>query len=149
MKLLQLYKWIAGGMTDFTRQFQDNENLFKQAQSFWNKLESVSIWILLIFIVLSILLVVIYYQPYNNTAGRHYKPTHWAVFLLLTFIGTFGVTWLFEYIAVAPKLPGALLLEMKIALCNAIYASVLYFVLSLLWCLFLQTNAYRLIKKIS
>ncbi len=146
MKLLQLYKWIAGGMTDFTRQFQDNENLFKQAQSFWNKLESVSIWIVIICIGLSILLAVIYYQPYNNIAGRHYKPTHWVGFLLLTFIATFGFTWLFEYIAAAPKLQGSLLLEMKIALCNAIYASGLYFVLSFIWCWCLPTNAYRFLK---
>ena len=42
MKLLELYKWIAGGMPDFTKPFQENEQLYKQAQTFWSKLENIN-----------------------------------------------------------------------------------------------------------
>ena len=111
MKLLKIYKWIAGGMPDFTRQFQENEQLYKQAQAFWNKLENSSLLIVLIFLVLGIALAAWYYKPYNNKPGRHYTPKHWAIFLIVTFAVTFLVTLGFEYFAVHPKLQGAFMLE--------------------------------------
>lgn len=148
MKFLSFYKWIAGSMTDFVNQFKNNEALYNQARAYWSKLESSSSIIFIIFLVLGILMAVIYYQPYNNRPGRHYTPIHWIVFLAITFILTFFVTWGFEYIAVPPKLDGAAMLQGKIAIGNALYASGLYVVVSLFWCLFLPTNAYRLIKKI-
>ena len=146
MKLLKLYKWIAGGMTDFTKSFQENEQLYKQAQTFWSKLENTSMLIVLIFLVLGIFLAAWYYQPYNNKPGRHYSPKYWALFLIVTFVVTFLVTLGFEYFAVSPKLQGALLLESKIALGNAIYASVLYLITSIVWCNWFPTNAYRIFK---
>ena len=56
MKLLKLYEWIAGKMTDFLSQFQNNESLYQQARVFWNKLEGISTILLIIFLVLGILL---------------------------------------------------------------------------------------------
>ena len=147
MKLLPIYKLFAGTQTDFTKPFRENEALFKQAQAFWNKLESGSLIIVLIFIVLGILLAVYYYQPYNNIHGRHYTPMHWLGFLVGTFILTFLVTWGFEYFAVPPKLDGAFILELRIALGNALYATLLYFIISWIWCQFnWPTNAYRFLK---
>ncbi len=99
-----------------------------------------------IFVFWGIALAIYYYIPYNEKAGRHYRPTHWLGFLLATFLATLVVTLGFEYIAVAPKLGGAFMVELKIALGNAIYASVLYIVTSVVWCNALPTNAYRLFK---
>ena len=135
MKLLKLYEWIAGKMTDFLSQFQNNESLYQQARVFWNKLEGISTILLIIFLVLGILLAFFYYKPYNNKPGRHYTPAHWLFFLLVAFIAGFAVTYGVEY-----------LMEFMIALGNAIYASAVYFIVSVLWCNFLPTNAYRLFK---
>ncbi len=146
MKLLKLYQWIAGKMTDFLSQFQNNESFYQQARAFWNKLEGVSVIMLIIFVVIGIALAFSYYKPYNNRPGRHYAPKHWVVFLSLTFLVTFILTLGFEYIAVTPHLEGALWLETRIALGNGIYASALYFLISVLWCNVLPTNAYRLFK---
>ena len=146
MKLLKLYDWIAGSMADFSSQFKNNEALYNQARAFWNKLEGSSSIIVLIFVVLGIALAAFYYKPYNNLPGRHYTPKHWFLFLAVTFGATFLLTLGFEYFAVEPRLTGALLLEVKIALGNAIYASLLYFVVSVLWCNFFPTNAYRWFK---
>lgn len=146
MKLLSLYKWIAGSMTDFVNQFKNNEALYNQARAYWNKLESSSSIILIIFLVLGVSMAVCYYQPYNNCPGRHYTPKHWLIFLAITFVLTFFVTWGFEYFAVPPKLDGSTMLQLKIALGNAIYASILYFIVSVVWCMALPTNAYRLFK---
>ena len=147
MKMLSFYKWIAGSMTDFTSQFKNNEALYNQARAYWSKLESSSAIILLIFIVLGIAMAICYYQPYNNRPGRHYKPTHWLYFLLGTFVLSFLVTWGFEYFAVPPKLNGTTILQIKIAMGNAIYASLLYTFCSWVWCQFnLPTNACRFLK---
>ena len=146
MKILSLYKWIAGSMADFTGQFKNNEALYNQARAYWNKLESSSAIILIIMLVLGIALAYTYYVPYNKQPGRHYTPKHWLYFLVGTFVLTFLVTWGFEYFAIPPKINGATWLQCKIALGNAIYASGLYFIISVIWCNVGPTNAYRLFK---
>ena len=147
MKLLPIYKFFAGSQTEFTKPFRENEQLFKQAQHFWNKLENSSLVIILICVVLGISLAAYYYLLYNNMPGRHYTPKHWIIFLVSTFILVFAVTLGFEYIAVPPKLDGSFILELRIALGNAVYATFLFLLISWMWCQFnLPTNAYRLIK---
>lgn len=145
MKLLYLYKWIAGSMTDFTNQFKDNEILYQQARAWWGHLESISIFILLIS-VLGIFFAYFYYRPYNEMPKRHYKPKYWLIFMAITLFFTGLITFLFEYIAVEPRLQGSLGVELKIAIGNAMYATLLYFVTSVIWCNWLPTNAYRLLK---
>jgi hypothetical protein len=135
-------------MTDFVNQFRHNEALYSQARAYWSRLENASVIIFIIFLVLGTLMAAIYYQPYNNRPGRRYTPIHWLIFLALTFILTFFVTWGFEYLAVPPKLDGAAMKLLNIALGNALYTSILYVGWSCIWCLFLPTNAYRFFKKI-
>lgn len=146
MKLLKLYSLFAGSMKDFAKPFKENETLYNQAMAFWGKLENFSIIIVVIFIVLGLSMAIWYYKPFNNSPGRHYTLKYWLLFLIATFIITFIVTLGFEYFAVSPKLDGALLLEAKIALGNACYATLLYFLTSFVWCNWLPTNAYRLFK---
>lgn len=146
MKILSLYKWIAGSMTDFINQFRNNEVLYSQARAFWNKMEGASSVFLVILLVFGISIALFYYLPYNNQPGRHYTPKHWFLFLVVTFALTFCVTWGFEYFAVRPELDGSTMLQLKIALGNAIYAAILYWVVSVIWCNGLPTNAYRIFK---
>ena len=127
MKLLSFYKWIAGSMADFTSQFKDNEVLFNQARAYWSKLEASSVIVLVIFLVLGIAMAISYYQPYNNSPGRHYKPIHWLYFLCGTFVLTFLLTWCYVHFAVPSSLNGVSMLHLKLALGNALYAAGLYF----------------------
>lgn len=147
MKILKLYKLFAGTMTDFTNRFKNNQALYNQAKDYWDKLEGFSIIILGICIFLGLAMAISYYKPYNNMPGRHYKPIYWLGFLFGTFVLTFFSTWGFEYFASHPHLSGAQFLLIKIALGNAIYASLLFFVCSWVWCQFnLPTNACRFLK---
>ena len=146
MKLIKLYSWIAGSMTDFLKPFKENDALYNQARAFWGKLESNSMMIVIICLFFGIALAVYYYKPYNEKPGRHYTLKHWGLFLFVTFILVFAVTLGFEYLAVAPKINGAFGLEAKIALGNAIYASIVYLITSVVWCNALPTNAYRFFK---
>ena len=133
-------------MIDYVNHFRNNQALYNQARAYWNKLESFSSIIFIIFLFFGILMAAIYYLPYNNRSGRHYTPKHWLLFLSITFVLTFIVTWAFLYIGVPPRLDTTAFLQLKIAFGNAIYASVLYFIVSVVWCLALPTNAYRLFK---
>ncbi len=147
MKLLFLYKWIIGTMSDFTKQFQNNETLYNQARIFWNKMETWSFFIVLMFILLGIVMAFTYYKPFNDRPGRHYKPKYWLIFGAFTFVFSFLITLAFLYITVPPKLDGSFVLELKIALTNALYSSLLYVIISWIWCQFnLPTNAYRYLK---
>lgn len=146
MKLLKLYSWIAGSLTDFTKPFRENEALYKQARAFWDKLENSSLVIVLIFLVLGIAWAIYYYTSYNNSPGRHYTPKHWILMLLITLVITFLMTLGFEYFAVKPKINGAFLLEVKIAIGNALYAAIAYLFTSIVWCNTLPTNAYKMFK---
>ena len=147
MKLLKLYEWIIGTMSDFAKQFQDNETLYNQARKFWSNLEASSIIIVGIFIVLGIIMAYTYYKPFNDKPGRHFKPKYWGIFLGITFILSFLVTLGAAYFMVPPKIDGSFVLELKIALANAIYSGVVYVIISWIWCQFnLPTNAYRYLK---
>lgn len=146
MKILPLYKWIAGSQNDFTSQFSNNEQLFNQAKSFWNKLEGSMTIVVIATIVLGILWAIYYYSSYNNAPGRHYKPQHWLIFLAVTFISTLLITLGIEYFMVEPKLKGAFSLELMVSIGNAVYASIVYFLSSVIWCNAFPTNAYRLFK---
>ena len=147
MKLLKLYQWITGTMADFTKPFQDNDALYKQAQAFWKQLDVSSIIFVSIFLLLGIVMASIYYKPFNDKPGRHYKPKYWIYFLLTTFVLTLLVTLGCECAIAQPKLDGSFVLELKIAVANAIYSSFIYIFVSWIWCQFnLPTNAYRLIK---
>ena len=147
MKFLGLYKWIIGTMSDFVKQFQDNETLYNQARNFWGRLEASSIIIVGIFIALGIVMAYTYYKPYNEKPGRHYKPKHWWIFGGITFVVTFVITLMAVYFMVPPKIDGSFVLELKIAVANAIYSSLVYALISWIWCQFnLPTNAYRYLK---
>ncbi len=146
MKNLAFYKWIAGSANDFAKQFYENEALNDRARGFWQQLEGSGFIILILFVVLGILFAWCYYGPYNEKPGRHYKPKKWLIFMLITFVASFVTTFVFEYIVATPELDGAFMLEVKIALGNAIYAIIVYCITSVVWCNWLPTNAYRLLK---
>lgn len=150
MKLLSLYKWIAGTQNDFTRQFQnpdpDKDYLFNQARSFWNNLDG-SLWVIVIGIfVLGIGIASYYYTSYNNKPGRHYKPLKWIIFLIATFFLTLILSYGALYLMCEPKLNGAATLEFMVAIGNALYTCAVYIITSVIWCNLLPTNAYRLFK---
>jgi len=147
MKILVIYKWLAGSANGFTSHFKNNEELYNQAKNYWEKLDDASVILLIIFLVLGIAMAVSYYIPYNNRPGRHYTPTHWLYFLVGTFGLTFLLTWCFLFFGVPSGLHGVGMLHFKLALCNAIYATALYFVISWIWCQFqIPTNAFRFLK---
>lgn len=147
MKLFDIYTLWIGKEAAFLNKFQSNDQLYAQAQTFWNKLESNSIVFFGILLLLGIGLACYYYTPFNKMAGRHYHPKWWVIFMVICFVSTLLVTLGTAYFFIAePKLEGAFMLEFKLSLVNSLYATILYFLTSYIYCNWLPTNAYRLLK---
>lgn len=146
MRLFNLYRWITGTQASFLKQFGDNQNLIDKASFFWKNLEGLAGICLLIFIVLGVFMAFWYYKPFNEAPGRHYRPKYWFIFLMSTFILTAGITLGVEYIAVKPSVPGAVELEIMVAIANGLYGVLVYSAVSVIWCNCLPTNAYKLLK---
>lgn len=147
MKCLALYKWLAGSKNDFLKPFQHDETLQRQAKHFIDNLDKMSWSLVLLFVAIALIAAVSYYIPYNNQPGRHYKPSHWLVFLLVAIVLAGVATFGAEYLISTPKLDGAMQFEVMVAVANAVYAGVAYFVASVVWCnCSLPTNAYRMFK---
>jgi len=147
MKLLKIYSWFAGTMNDFTAPFREDETLYNQATAFWRKLDNGSISFVIAMLAIGIILTYCYYGPFNNLPGRRYTPKWWGIMCGVTVVVTFFVTLILEYIAAKPTMQGAWSVEIKVALCNAIYAGVIYFFSSVIVCQSsIKTNAYKLFK---
>ena len=142
MKLLNFYPAIPSERA-FVNSF--NENLQGIAKHFWHDLNGIAPFFIVTAIGVGVATCWYYYRPYNNKPGRHYKPSHWFKFMLICFLLTLGVTLGFEHF-IKTTLNGAGMTMFWIALNNALYSIVVYFVMSLMWCNFLPTKAYRYLK---
>lgn len=146
MHAIDIYKWMGVSGNRFKRQFQDEEVLYKQAKSFWNTLDSNAMLIIGIFLVVGIGLAIYYYTAYNNKPHRHYHPKHWFIWLIITSVLSLIVTLVMLLLMAPARLHGAFFLELKISFANFFYAAIIYFAMSVVWCNFLPTNAYRIFK---
>lgn len=141
-------EWLfAGTKSEFAKPFQNNEVLFQQAKTLWQKLDNCTMVPFLVFLCFGMILSVVYYYAYCNKPGRRYTPKHWIFFLVGTFVLMFLLMYSCEYQLVKPTLDGASWLEFKVALGTACYAACAYFIVSVIICnINAPTNAYRLFK---
>ena len=146
MKAIDIYEWSAGDKTDFIKPYQNNEPMFLRAQTFWESLQSEAIILTSIFFICGLLVAWCYYKPFNEKPGRHFKFTYWLIFLGLAFLLSFLLTLVFEFITLNTGIGGSTMLLIKIALTNGLYAMAVYWVISVIWCNFLPTNACRIFK---
>lgn len=145
MKLFDIYTFWIGKQASFLNNFNGNDQLYDQAQQFWNTLESNAIVYFAIFFLLGIGLAYYYYTPFNNLPGRHYHPKWWGAFLGICFGTTFVLTLVAAYLIATPKLNGSFWLEVRLSFVNAFYAVLLYLAVSYVYCKckWLPSNAYR------
>ena len=66
MKLFDIYTWSTGKQASFLNNFNGNDQLYAQAQQFWNTLESNAIVYFAIFFLLGIGLAYYYYTPFRE-----------------------------------------------------------------------------------
>lgn len=143
--LIKAYKWIVGTESKFTDSLEPSTR--EAGEMYWNTLDKSCLALLLYMAVLSIGMCILYFTYYNTIPGRHYRRTHWIGFYLIMAILSALGTGLLGYIMATPTVKGSGWLIFDIAVGNLLYSILAFGILSVIWWMFLPTNAYRLIKK--
>jgi hypothetical protein len=126
----------------------DNDALKSQADALWRHVDDTTSLALAITISVGVVICILYYGPFNNFPGRHYRIRYWFLFAAIAVVATFGVIWALEYWGTSTNLKSdAYLLYTKCALSCAIWEIVVYWGASLIYCLGFgrYTNAYKII----
>lgn len=113
--------------------------------AFWNSLSPCESGLFITFILLGIAAAIIYFKPFNNKPGRHYRGRWWWFFAAIAFFGTLLVSYILCGIILkdARNLGQSLSFQHFLSWGNAFYAFVLYFIISFIWWNWGKTNAYR------
>ena len=148
MKIVDIYGWGLPTQADFLNHFKNNNTLYNQARVLWSKLDACTVWFIITFIVIALLFAIIYYGPYNNKPGRHYKVKHWFLWMIISAAVTFIVTLVIGLILVKSPLAARIGMILRISGINILYSIGVFFIVALLVCnvSFLKTNAYRFLK---
>lgn len=147
MGMLNLYDWVLPNQAELLVKYKDNEPLYNMARSLWNSLDSASIYFLATAFSVAVLLVCYYYYVYNKLSGRKYRIQHWAIWLAITAVSTFGLTMILGNAIVSSTLKELGEFILRISLINGLYASLIYFIASFIICnIPVSTNAYRFLK---
>ena len=145
MELLDLYKPFLGSQSKFLDKYPtDSEEI---AENFWRSLDDACTFFVPFLLLVSIGLCIIYFYPYNNLPGRHYKRTHWVAFYIITVLVAFLGTVILGYLRTNPSLNGSDNLIWKIAFGNLIYSIIIFGLFSCLIWLFGSTNTYNPLRK--
>ena len=147
MGMLELYKWGLPNQGAHLNRYQDNEQLYNMARSFWASLDSAAIYFMLVFIIAGLSHACLYYYGYNKWPGRKYKIWHWVMWLLITSGVAFLATFILGNLIVSSNLQEKVGFLVRLSLINGIYGMFVYFIASLVICnLPVPTNAFRFLK---
>lgn len=123
--------------------YANDESAMNAASKFWNSISSWSWVLLLAMLVVAIIVCWIYFFPFNNRSGKHYKPIYRYYSWLISFVAAFVVTMVLSYfMAKNPSFGFGLIC--KISFINAIYAIVISLIVSLILDQTGRSNAYPL-----
>ncbi|WP_027453925.1 hypothetical protein [Segatella baroniae] len=115
----------------------------------WIHLSQYTIIFFGIMLLYSIGMAIYYYTEYNKQPGRHYTPKQWGYGGIASLVIVFILTFIIAFAIQKPgTIEGLLMLELKLAFVNTLYAAGGYLVVSFIWCNVpqLPTNAYRFLK---
>lgn len=143
--LIKLYEWIVKTESNFLDNL--DESTIDAGDTYWKNLDKSCLVFLMFMVVISIVMCIGYFTTYNKMPGRHYRPTHWLVFYIATILTSSIGTGLIGYFLAKPTIKGSGWLLFDIAVGNLLYSFLIFGALSIIWWLFLPTNAYRLLKK--
>ena len=90
--MLGLYNWGLPNQGEHLAKFRENESLYNMARAFWSNLDSATIYFMILFVILGILIACFYYYGYNRFPGRKYKVQHWVLWLVITAVATVAIT---------------------------------------------------------
>ena len=72
MSAIDFYGWGLPSKAAHINSFT-HDHLRNLANKLWQMIDSGALFFIMIFVVVALLGAILYYYPYNNKAGRHYK----------------------------------------------------------------------------
>ena len=148
MDLSTFYGWFGVNSASLIDANKDN-NMGDSAMTAWANLSQLTLLFFVGMVLISFLSAIYYYTEYNNLPKRHYTPKQWLLVGLGTIALIFGLTFICAYcLEKTDAINGLIALELKLSLCNSLYAAGIYLLVSFIWCNVpeLPTNAYRILK---
>lgn len=149
MNAFSIFTVFTGSKASFLQPYQGSDDLEAQynlALSFWDKLEGNAYIYWIIFLAIGILCAYYYYGPFNKMPGRHYHPKFWGIIGGVCLVSTLILTFVSAYLVAPPKIDGAMTVEIELSLGCMVYSAITYLLVSLYYCNYGKTNAYRLLK---
>lgn len=102
----------------------------QQLNTFYKALQNDALIFLLAAIFFALLFFIIYYWPYNNRPGRHYRWQKWMEFLWISFGCAFAASLIWGAFIHAPNPRIWRRVMLPLSLVNALYSAVLYWFFS-------------------
>ena len=150
MKLFDIYGWALPTQTELLAPYRENEQMTRLVKHYWLGLQSEALWFVIISVVLFAVLFVIYYWPFNNKPGRHYKWRYWCAFLGILSGCVFAFTLIVCAFIKCPVSGIWWKTSLMLALINTLYSLLLYTLSSFILCQIpptvSKTNAYPFMK---
>lgn len=138
--------FLLPSKTKFVAQYATNESTRAQAEQLYNSINSSGLVFLLGAFVVALLFAFLYYYPFNNHPGRHYKLRYWGGFMVMSAIMcglvVSGMIWAF----VDTPLQGLGSLYTRIIGVCIVWCLLFYIVSSIIYQQG-KTNAYVWLKK--
>lgn len=128
MNMLTMLTWFTS-KKDYLKPFADDESAKKAAMKLWTAIDS-NDWIpFVLMVILTAIICLYYFFPFNKMPGRHYHPKWWGVFCGVSLLAIFVVSFFVCYLlAQNPGFDYGFLF--KVSAMNTIYALALYAILS-------------------
>lgn len=148
MNVLNVMCWWIN-QKEFLRNFSEDETRLQQARRFWKSLEETDLEVWIAIIGLTGIVCVSYYTWFNKIFrpfGYHYRRRYWVGALLVCWILLFACIFYIDQSVLYVGLSGSndILWTRRVSAIG--WSTCIYILLSIIWCLWLPTNAYRWVK---
>lgn len=148
MSAIDFYDWGLPSKGAYLNSFAE-DHLRNSANKLWQMIDSGALFFIMVFVVVALMGAILYYYPYNNKAGRHYKMRYWALWLVITALVAFAISAIMGFVLIdSPMKKDTTSFIMRISAINLVYSVLLYIIFSIIICNLNmpKTNAYRFFK---
>ena len=125
--------------------YVDDDSAKKAATKLWTSVDKGDFIPFLAMLSLVIIICWMYYFPFNKQAGRHYHPKYWALFLVITLLSVFGLSFVLLNFTIAKNASFDVWFLVKCSLMNTLYAALVYIITSAIINRTGKSNAYPFI----
>ena len=143
MVTLAILSWFTS-RKEFLGLYKDSEAARNIAIRFWESAEQTEIPAVVLMLIVSAVICWIYYFPFNNMPGRHYKPSYMFAFMGVSTVAVFILSFLLFLCLVDNSQFNEGFLA-KLSAVNVLYSFVVFFIVAIIICKSGKSNAYPII----